>query len=208
VEESPLEIDFAVPVEGYCLVLFAVERVSGRLLDIVRAWHDQVLDTALIVVANRADQANKMAVLESGVSAYLAKPIALPELRARVRAALRRSRSQDTRLRRLSFGMATIDLETRIARTADRDVRITATEVLILKHLASHANQTVASNELVRVLWGTDPQKGVHSLRLFIRKLRQKLEPDPKHPRYLVTQPALGYRLQFPAELLNQPPEC
>ena len=85
---------------------------------------------------------------------------------------------------------------------ADHDVRLTPTECGILEYLASHANQTVPCDELVKMLWGADPQKGVHSLRLFIRKLRQKLEPDPTHPQYLVTDPTIGYRLQVPTEAL------
>jgi two-component system, OmpR family, KDP operon response regulator KdpE len=139
-------------------------------------------------------------VLETGVLSYLTKPAIVAELRARIRAALRRTRLQGTGSRRLSFGAGTIDLDTRVVRGAHHDVRLTPTEYGILEYLASHANHTVPCDELVKMLWGADPQRGVHSLRLFIRKLRQKLEPDPTHPQFLVTEPTVGYRLKVPAE--------
>ena len=87
---------------------------------------------------------------------------------------------------------------------AGREIRLTPTECGILEHLASHVNQTVPCSDLVKMLWGPDPQKGVHSIRRFISKLRQKLEPDPAHPRYLVTEPAIGYRLRVPVETLSK----
>lgn len=201
-EESTLEAHSSAPVEGYCLVLFDIQRITGRLLETIRAWHDVLSDTTLIVVGSRTTQANRIAVLETGVNAYLTKPLAVAELRARIRAAMRRFRSQDGRLRRLSLGEGIIDLDARIVRAGNQDVRLTPTECGILEYLAAHANQTVPCDDLVKMLWGADPQKGVHSLRLFIRKLRQKLEPDPTHPRYLITDPTIGYRLQVPAEAL------
>lgn len=199
-EEAALETQTSVPVAGYCLVLFDIQRITARLLDVMRAWHEVVSDTSLIVVGSRATQANRIAVLETGALAYLTTPLMVAELRARIRAALRRVRSHESRLRRLSLGAATIDLDARVVRAANYDIPLTPTEFGILEHLASHANHTVSCDELVKMLWGADPQKGVHSLRLFIRKLRQKLEPDPKHPQYLVTEPTIGYRLQVPAD--------
>lgn len=197
-DEAPLDAHTSVPVDGYFLVLFDVQRHMTRLLDVIRAWRDLVSDTTLIVVGSRTAQANRIAVLETGVHAYLTKPVMVAELRARIRAALRRVRSHDNRLRVLSFGAGTIDLEARAFRTPGHNIRLTPTECAILEHLASRINQTVPGGELVRLLWGPDPQKGVHSLRLFIRKLRQKLEADPAHPKYLVTEPKGGYRLQVP----------
>jgi two-component system KDP operon response regulator KdpE len=154
-------------------------------------------------VGSRTAQANRLAVLEAGVNAYLTNPVIVPELTARVRAALHRFRSQDARQRQLSLGTSIIDLEARMIRAGKEYTRLTPTECGILEYLASHVNQTVSFNELVKILWGPDPQKGVHSLRLFIRKLRQKLEPDPTHPRYLVTEPMVGYRLQLPPNALG-----
>jgi two-component system KDP operon response regulator KdpE len=119
---------------------------------------------------------------------------------------LRRARSQGHRSRMVWFGAGTIDLDARVVRAANHDVSLTPTEFGILEHLVSHANHTVPSDELVKMLWGADPQRGVHSLRLFIRKLRQKLEPDPTRPQFLVTEPTVGYRLKVPVEALAPNP--
>jgi two-component system KDP operon response regulator KdpE len=200
VQEAPLAIQTSAPIEGYCLAVFDIQRPTELLLEVARSWRDAAADTTLFVIGPRTAQANRIAVLESGVDAYLVKPLVIPELRARVRAALRRFRSQNARPRRLSIGEGTIDLEARLITTTGRETRLTPTECGILEHLAAHLNQTVPRNELVRILWGSDPQKGAHSLRLFIRRLRQKLEPDPARPQYLVTDPAIGYRLQIPVE--------
>jgi two-component system KDP operon response regulator KdpE len=202
-ESSFLTPGAATPAEGYCFVLFDVQRPTRRLLEVLRSWRDHAPDTTLIVVGSRTAQANRLAVLEAGVNAYLTNPVIVPELTARVRAALHRFRSQDARQRQLSLGTSIIDLEARMIRAGKEYTRLTPTECGILEYLASHVNQTVSFNELVKILWGPDPQKGVHSLRLFIRKLRQKLEPDPTHPRYLVTEPMVGYRLQLPPNALG-----
>jgi len=200
VHEAPLNMQTALPTEGYCLVVFDIQRPSALLLESARAWRDAASDTTVVVVGTRTAQANRISVLESGVDAYVVKPLVIPELRARVRAALRRFRSQDRRARRLEIGNGIIDLEARLITGAGQRTHLTPTECGILEHLAAHLNQTVPRNELVKMLWGSDPQKGVHSLRLFIRRLRQKLEPDPTRPQYLVTEPAIGYRLQIPRE--------
>ena len=197
VDESPLDLRTTAPASDYCLVLFDVQRLTDRCLDIARSWRDEASGTTLIMVGNRTTQANRVAVVESGVNAYLAKPLIVAELRARVRASLRR----------FCLGDGMIDLEAHHIRVAGRETRLTPTECGILEHLAAHASQTVPCSDLVKMLWGPDPQKGVHSLRRFISKLRRKLEPDPAHPRYLVTEPAIGYRLQMPADTPGRPAE-
>jgi two-component system KDP operon response regulator KdpE len=199
VQEAPLTPETVAPAEGYCLVVFDVQRPAS-LPPIARTWRDTFADTMLVVIGNRVSQAQRVAVLESGVDAYLTKPLMIPELRARVRAATRRFRSQHERLRRFALGDGIVDLEARLFSGRGYNLRLTPTECGILEHLSAHMNQTVPANELVKTLWGSDPQKGVHSLRLFIRRLRQKLEPDPPHPRYLVTDPGVGYRLQTPED--------
>jgi two-component system KDP operon response regulator KdpE len=197
VEQAPFETQTAAaPTAGYCLVLFDVRRPTMHLLDVIHAWLDEQPGTPLVVIGGRTAQVDRIALLEAGVNAYLTKPVIVPELAARVRAALRRFRSRDLPRRQLSLGTDTLDLEARAIRGPGHNVRLTPTECAILEHLASHANQTVPGTDLVKMLWGADPQKGVHSIRLFIRKLRQKLEADPANPKYLVTEPKGGYRLQ------------
>jgi len=192
---EPLSPEAPGAGDGYCLVLFYLQRLTPPFLDVIRTWRDNAPDTTLIVVGKRTARTNRIAVLEAGADAYFAKPLAVAELQAHVRIALRRFRSQDTRPRSFSFGAGTIDLEARMVRAGGRDAHLTPTECEILGHLLSNLNQTVSSGQLVKTLWGNDPQKGAHSLRPFIRSLRSKLEPDPAHPRHLVTEPAIGYRL-------------
>jgi two-component system KDP operon response regulator KdpE len=203
-EEALFEIHKPAPaVAGYCLILLEIQRPTLRLLDMIRTWIDEQPGTTLVVIGGRTAQANRLAMLEAGATAYLTKPVIVPEVSARVRAALRRFRSRDLPHRQLSLGTDTIDLEARAVRGPSHNVRLTPTECAILEHLALNANRTVPGTDLVKMLWGADPQKGVHSIRLFIRKLRQKLEADPAHPKYLVTEPKGGYRLQVSAGTRN-----
>ena len=136
-------------------------------------------------------------MLEAGLDAYLTEPIGLAELRARLRAAVRRVRPRNTRVWRLYDEGPEIDLDARMIHTSAGPASLTPTECRILEQLALHLNRTVPANELVGALWGGDQRKGVHSLRFFIKNLRNKLEPDPTRPQYLVTDPAVGYRLQM-----------
>jgi two-component system KDP operon response regulator KdpE len=204
VEEAPLDAHLTPATDGYCIVVFDIQRLTTHLLEFIRTWGDGVSDTTLLVIGSRTTQTNRIALLETGIAAYLSKPVAVPELRARVHAAFQRFRSHHLRPRQFSFGTGVIDLEARMIRASGHDTRLTPTECNILEHLAQHLNQTVSSADLVKTLWGDDPQKGVHSLRLFIRKLRNKLEPDPGRPQFLVTEPAIGYRLQIPREIVRK----
>jgi|ERR1700730_13917006 two-component system KDP operon response regulator KdpE len=104
----------------------------------------------------------------------------------------------EARRRRLSLGHSIVDLDTHRIKTGNREVHLTPTECSLLEHLASHFNRTVPGTELVRALWGPDAGKGVHSLRVFIKSLRHKIEDSPARPRYIVTEPRIGYRLQVP----------
>jgi two-component system KDP operon response regulator KdpE len=97
----------------------------------------------------------------------------------------------------VKLGDKTVALSIRVVRGSFGEVRLTRFEYSILNHLLAHVNQTVPSMELVRKLWPSDPTKGVHSLRAFIKNLRSKIEPDPAHPQYIVTDLAIGYRLRL-----------
>jgi two-component system KDP operon response regulator KdpE len=199
--ESRLRSPSGAPAaDGYCLILFHVRHPSALLLDVLRLWRDGAPGTTLLVIGNRASSAMRLAVLEAGAAAYLLRPASLPELIARVRAATRRIRSQYSQTPRISFGGRVVDLEAHSISTPAGQIHLTPTECGILRHLALHKNRTVPFGNLVATVWGADPQKGVHSLRRFIRELRQKLEPTPHEPKYLMTDPTIGYRLQTEPE--------
>jgi hypothetical protein len=102
-------------------------------------------------------------------------------------------------LKVLELGDKTVLLGARVVRGSVGEVRLTRFEYSILHDLLAHVNRTVPSEKLVRQLWPSDPTKGVHSLRAFIKNLRKKIEPDPPNPQYIVTDLAVGYRLRLSA---------
>jgi len=102
-------------------------------------------------------------------------------------------------LQAIELGDKTVLLSARVVRGGLGDVRLTRFEYCILHDLLAHVNQPVPSVRLVHRLWPSDPTKGVHSLRGFIKNLRKKIEPDPAHPQYIVTDLAIGYRLRLSA---------
>jgi two-component system KDP operon response regulator KdpE len=202
VEEAPFDPQAAACVaKGYGIVLFSIRRPAWRFFEILRTWLEETPETTLVVVSGRTSQAARLAALEAGVNAYLTEPVAAAELAAHVRRASHRFQAV-VPLYQLSFGHITIDLKEHLIRTDEKQVHLTRTQCGILDYLAAHPNQTVPCKDLVKVLWGSDPRKGSHSLRCFIRQLRQKLEPDPANPQYLVNDPTNGYRLQIPGTYL------
>ena len=205
VEEALLNGPSAsTPAGSYCLVLFVIKRHTAQIVDLIRDWHDGAPGTPLLGLGNRVARRSSIAMFEAGLDAYLTEPVGFPELRARIRAAMRRGQPRGARVLQLFREGPTIDLDARIVNSAGGSMALTPTEFRILEQLTLHMNQTVPSEELVGALWAGDQRKGVHSLRFFIKNLRHKLEPDPAHPRYLVTEAAVGYRLQIPAEASEQ----
>jgi two-component system, OmpR family, KDP operon response regulator KdpE len=184
--------------KGYGIVLFSVRRPAWRLFETLRTWHDDAPETTLVVVGGRTSEANRLAALEAGVNAYLTEPVTADELTAHVRSAMRRFRTQVVHGCRLFLGHSVVDFEEHLVLNGDKQLHLTNTQYGILDCLGAHLNQTVSCKDLVKVVWGSDPRKGGHSLRSFIRQLRQKLEPDPANPQYLITDPTNGYRLQTP----------
>jgi two-component system, OmpR family, KDP operon response regulator KdpE len=199
VEEEPFDPQTTARMaKGYGIVLFSIRRPEWRFFEILRTWHDHTPETTLVVVSCRTSQSDRLAALEAGASAYLTEPVTAAELAAHVREALRRFQARVVPVYQLSFGHTIVDLKEHLVRTGEKQIHLTRTQCRILEYLAAHPNQTVPCKDLVKVLWGSDPRKGSHSLRCFIRQLRQKLEPDPANPQYLVNDPTNGYRLQIP----------
>jgi DNA-binding winged helix-turn-helix (wHTH) protein len=124
--------------------------------------------------------------------------------RARGRAAPAQAQPPVLHWSRLAFGKAVIDLRAHTITAAGRPVELTPTEWAILENLASQVNRTVPRYELVKLLRDDELRRSVHSLRHFIRNLRQKLEPNPANPRYLITEPTIGYRLDVPRTVLTR----
>src|SRR5262245_2926728 len=159
----------------------------------VREWSP----VPIIVLSARTMEEQKIAALDAGADDYVTKPFSSLELLARVRAALRPNVRSAEGSSAIALGTARIDLARREATKEGDEVHLTPLEYRVLESLARNAGMIVTQEQLIREVWGPDRSDDTRSLRVTIRNLRQKLEPDPRRPRYLVTEAGLGYRLRI-----------
>ena len=173
------------------------------LLDIglpfVDGWH--VLSTlegrrvpSVIVISARGDQADKVRALDMGADDYLAKPFGSDELLARIRAVLRRAQPPAQLSLIVRSADLTVDLQKHSVLRGDQEVRLSATEYLLLAELARHEHEVMDYRTLLHRVWGPAYGDERHYLRVFIQRLRRKLEHDPAHPEVIQTVPGRGYR--------------
>ena len=156
--------------------------------------------TPVLVLSVRGADGDKIRALDLGADDYVTKPFSLPELLARVRAHLRRS-GAGVSPRVLRFEGLTIDLERRRVQQGEREVKLTPTELAILELLATNAGKPVTTARIIARVWKGAPGTTVDVVRVHVGTMRRKLEPDPSSPRYVVTEPWVGYR--FVAEPLQ-----
>jgi DNA-binding response OmpR family regulator len=156
----------------------------------------------VIMLTARSAEVDLVHGFEVGADDYLTKPFAVTELLMRVQAVLRRSKWPEEVLARQRFEAGPIAIEFAQHRVTveGQIVKLTPTEYRLLAYLASNANRVLMHRELLRAVWGPEYGDETEYLRVYIRYLRQKLEPDPSHPRYLLTQPGAGYMLYQPEE--------
>jgi two-component system KDP operon response regulator KdpE len=150
----------------------------------------------ILVLSARTMETDKIAALDAGADDYVAKPFSAPELLARVRAALRRNARGSGQLPLLRLGQVTVDLTTRTVQGPKGALHLTPLEFRVMDCLARNAGMIVTQAQLIREAWGPDRLGDSRGLRSYIKMLRQKLEPDPRQPRYLITEAGVGYRLQ------------
>jgi len=161
----------------------------------VRAWST----VPIVVLSARTMEEQKVAALDAGADDYIVKPFSAPELLARLRAALRRvTHAAPSAV--LGFGPVHVDLTRREAHGADGEIHLTPLEYRVLGCLAQHLGSIVMQRQLIREVWGPGRESDSRSLRVCVKNLRAKLEPDPRQPRYLITETGVGYRLRVDEE--------
>jgi two-component system KDP operon response regulator KdpE len=158
----------------------------------LREW----TEIPIIILSVREEEAEKIAALDAGADDYLTKPFGPGELLARIRAALRRASKQETNSV-FTVGDLTVDLAQRQVRVGGADVQLTPTEYDLMKALVLHAGKVLTHRQIVREVWGgAHYEDSLHLLRVNVSNLRRKLETDAARPRFIVTEPGVGYRLR------------
>ena len=187
----------------YDLVLLDMNMPGRSGLDTCRAIRElrPGLDLAIIVLTIRGAEKDKVNALDAGADDYITKPYSTPELLARIRAALRRTPlSADTAPSRLLLDGVEIDFESRQVTVRGHGTHLTAKELDLLCYFVAHPNKVLAHRELLQSVWGPDYGEENEYLRVFVNRLRKKIELDPAKPRHLLTEPWVGYRFHLPAQ--------
>jgi two-component system KDP operon response regulator KdpE len=152
--------------------------------------------TPVLVLSVRDHERSKVEALDAGADDYVTKPFGIEELLARVRANLRRTRTEESELDPIEAGDFKIDPGARSVFVKGRAVHLTPKEFDLLVYLVRHAGRVVTHRALLAAVWGGDSTEQVEYLRVFVAQLRKKLEPSPNSPRYIVTDPWVGYRFE------------
>jgi two-component system, OmpR family, KDP operon response regulator KdpE len=151
----------------------------------------------IIMVTVRNSERDKVLALDSGADDYVVKPFAMGELLARIRAALRRSRSEDP-LPKIETPELSVDLERRMIEVRGQRVHLSPKEFDVLRLLVTQEGKPLTHKTLLQTVWGPDHGEDTENLRVVINQLRKKIEKDPTRPNYILTEPWLGYRFQLP----------
>ena len=151
----------------------------------------------IIVLSARGQESDKIAALDAGADDYVAKPFAVGELLARIRVALRHAARSEREPTDSTFvvGNVRVDLARRRVVVGEAEIHLTRTEYKLLTTLVRHAGKVLTHRQLLREVWGPPYADQTHYLRVYMGQLRHKLEADPARPRFLLTEPGVGYRL-------------
>ncbi|MGH9943610.1 MAG: response regulator transcription factor [Pyrinomonadaceae bacterium] len=172
----------------------AMPNMNG--LDLCRRLR-AVSQVPIIVLSAKGDERAKVEALDLGADDYVTKPFGIDELLARMRAALRRAATPhvaEAEQRALAVGDFRVDLETRAISVAGREIHLTPKEFDLLIYFVRHAGKVLTHRTLLGAVWGGDYTEQTEYLRVFVGQLRKKIEPDPSTPRFILTEPWVGYR--------------
>ncbi len=167
---------------------------GSEVLERLRGWST----VPVIVLSVRSNEAEKVRLLENGADDYVVKPFGMAELLARAHAALRRYARASAGEPLVKIGPLAIDLAARIVTVEGARIMLTPKEYRLLQILAQHAGNVVTHQFLLKEIWGSPHLHDTHYLRIFVRKIRQKIETNPTQPRMLLTELGVGYRLVAP----------
>ena len=186
-------------LETYDLVLLDMNMPGSGGIETCRLIRSSS-DIAIIMLTVRNSEKDKVEALDAGADDYVTKPFSTPELLARIRATFRRlpQAPDDAGLQQLSLQGVKIDLPSRQVTVQGRISRLTAKEFDLLSYFLMRPNKTISHRELLQAVWGPDYGDELEYLRVFINRLRKKIEPDPPKPRFLVTDAWAGYRFHVP----------
>ena len=169
------------------------DMLGHDLLRTIRARNDRV---PIVVLSSRGDEAGKVQALDLGADDYVTKPFGMDELLARMRAALRHQLQTQGERPIFRVGDLSVDLVRRLVKVGNRQVKLSPKEYELLRVLVQHAGKVLTHKFLLRELW--DDLTDAQYLRVYVRQIRQKIEPDPERPQYLLTETGIGYRLRAP----------
>ena len=179
------------PIDIVIVDLGLPDMDGSEVVERIRSWST----VPIIVLSVRSSEAQKVRLLEIGADDYVVKPFGIAELLARVRVALRRQSRAASGEPAVTVGPLTIDLAARAVTLNGARLALTPKEYRLLQVLAQHAGNVVTHQHLLKEVWGSIHMQDTHYLRIFVRKLRQKIEPNADSPKILATELGVGYRL-------------
>ena len=197
----------AVRQRPFDLVLMDVSMPSINGIEACRRIRSLAPRTGIVMITVLHEEDDKVRALEAGADDYITKPFGTRELHARLRAVFRRTdalHSDPAKLNRA--GNLEMDLEHRTLRKAGKEIHLTPTEFEILAFLMQHQDVPVTHTKLLRAIWGAEYGNELEYLRTYIKMLRKKIEDNPAEPKYLLTEPWVGYRFRDPSQPEPGPP--
>ncbi|HEX6298491.1 MAG TPA: response regulator [Burkholderiales bacterium] len=195
--EAALRVAVAEQPELVVLDLGLPDREGFEVLSALREWSR----VPVLVLSVRNREGEKVRAFDLGADDYVVKPFGMAELLARIKAALRRRIASESAEPLFRVGGLEVDLGRRMVRVDDVEVRLSPKQYRLLQVLVSNAGKVVTHRHLLNEIWGAAHRDDVQYLRVFVRKLRRRIEVDPARPRYLLTELGVGYRLRTPDQL-------